>query len=173
MEQEKENQEGNMKPIVVAVSGYFDPLHVGHLDLFGKAKSLGDFLIVIVNNDEQLKSKRKNEEPFMCQEDRVNLIDAIGFVDKVVLSKDKDESVCETLKSLKPDVFAQGGDIDFERVPEKYTCEELGIKMVQGLGQKIRDFSGKIIKLEEIENKGANKCEDSKESKSDLEENNE
>jgi cytidyltransferase-like protein len=163
--EENTQEQKIIKPVVVAVSGYFDPLHVGHLDLFGKAKSLGDFLIVIVNNDEQLKSKRKNKEPFMSQEDRVNLIDAIGFVDKVVLSEDKDESVCETLKSLKPDVFAQGGDIDFERVPEKYICEELGIKMVQGLGQKIRDFSGKIIKLEDIEKKGANKCEELNENK--------
>ncbi len=158
--EENKKEKNELKPVVVAVSGYFDPLHVGHLDLFGKAKSLGDFLVVIVNNDEQLKSKRENKEPFMCQEDRVNLIDAIGFVDKVVLSEDKDESVCQTLKSLKPDVFAQGGDIDFERVPEKRICEESGIKMVQGLGQKIRDSSGKIIKLEDIENRGANKLED-------------
>ncbi len=144
---------GSMKPVIVAVSGYFDPLHVGHLELFGRAKSLGDVLVVIVNNDLQLRLKRENKEPFMKQEDRINLIDAIGFVDKVVLSVDKDGSVCETLKLLKPDIFAQGGDRHFGEVPETIVCKELGIKMVQGLGAKIRASSEIMGKMEEYGSK--------------------
>ncbi len=142
----EENKIDGLKPIIVAVSGYFDPLHVGHLEYFGKAKSLGDFLVVIVNNDEQLRKNRNISQPFMKQEDRMDLIDTISFVDKVVLSIDKDASVCETLKSLKPDIFAKGGDMLFGEVPETQICKELGIKMVHGLGAKIRSFntSGKI-----------------------------
>lgn len=142
--------EQNIKPVVVAVSGYFDPLHVGHLEYFGKAKSLGDFLVVIVNNDEQLKKNRNVSKPFMRQEDRMNLIETINFVDKVVLSVDKDESVCETLKLLKPDIFAKGGGIEFgEDVPETKTCKELSIKMVYGLGSKIRRFVTTGSEIEE------------------------
>jgi cytidyltransferase-like protein len=154
---EEETQKSrSLKPIIVAVSGYFDPLHVGHLELFGRAKSLGDFLIVIVNNDDQLKLKRGGKNPFMKQEDRVNLIDAISFVDKVVLSIDKDDSVCETLKLLKPDIFAQGGDRYFGEVPETSICKEMGIKRVQGLGAKIRASSDIIGKMEEYDNLDVN-----------------
>lgn len=150
----KENkEEGSLKPIIVAVSGYFDPLHLGHLELFGRAKSLGDILVVIVNNDEQLKNKRNGKAPFMKQEDRVALIDAISFVDKVILSVDKDSSVCETLKLLKPDIFAQGGDRYFGEVPETDICKDLGIKRVQGLGAKIRASSDILGKMEEYESK--------------------
>jgi len=150
--EQENNKQNNLKPIIVAVSGYFDPLHVGHLELFGRAKSLGDFLVVIVNNDKQLKLKRGGKEPFMKQEDRVSLIESIGFVDKVVLSIDDDSSVCETLKLLKPDIFAQGGDRYFSEVPETSVCKELGIKRVQGLGAKIRASSDIIGKMEEYEN---------------------
>lgn len=145
----------NIKPVIVAVSGYFDPLHVGHLEYFGKAKSLGDFLVVIVNNDEQLVKNRKVSKPFMSQEDRMNLIETINFVDKVVLSVDKDESVCETLKILKPDIFAKGGDKVFGKIPETEVCKKFGIKMVHGLGAKIRsfDYHGSIEEHEEKETK--------------------
>ena len=142
----QENKTQDLKLVIVAVSGYFDPLHVGHLEYFGKAKSLGDFLVVIVNNDEQLRKNRNISKPFMKQEDRMDLIDTISFVDKVVLSIDDDSSVCETLKSLKPDIFAKGGDVLFGEVPETKICKELGIKMIHGLGAKIRSFNvaGKI-----------------------------
>jgi D-beta-D-heptose 7-phosphate kinase/D-beta-D-heptose 1-phosphate adenosyltransferase len=146
--------EDNIKPVIVAVSGYFDPLHVGHLEYFGKAKSLGDFLVVIVNNDEQLKKNRNVSKPFMKQEDRINLIETINFVDKVVLSIDKDGSVNETLKLLKPDIFAKGGGVEFgENVPETETCKELGIKMVYGLGSKIRRFATTSSEIEEYASK--------------------
>ena len=146
--------EENIKPIIVAVSGYFDPLHVGHLEYFGKAKSLGDFLVVIVNNDAQLKRNRNVSKPFMKQEDRINLIETINFVDKVVLSVDNDDSVNETLRLLKPDIFAKGGGMEFgENVPETEICGELGIKMVYGLGAKIRRFATISSEIEEYESK--------------------
>jgi len=127
----------------VAISGYFDPLHVGHIELINQAAKLGDELIVIVNNDDQATLKKGR--PFMNQDDRANIVANIKNVDEVVLSIDYDKSVCRTLKLVKPDVFAQGGDRHDDEVPEKGICKELGIKMIDGLGDKIRsssDFTG-------------------------------
>ena len=120
---------------VVAVSGYFDPIHIGHVELMEMAKALGDKLIVILNNDSQVFLKR-GKEPFMNQEDRKRLIEAIKFVDEVFISIDADRTQCATLRLLKPDIFANGGDrFDYE-IPENVVCKELGIQMVDGLGDK-------------------------------------
>lgn len=130
-------------PVVVAVSGYFNPLHVGHLEMIEKAKKLGDILVVIVNNDFQVRLKGR--VAFMAEADRVKIISALRDVDRVFLSLDKDLTVCKSLAKVKPDIFANGGDRhSIGDVPEYPICQELGIKMVDGLGQKIR-ASSKII----------------------------
>ena len=121
---------------VVVVSGYFDPIHVGHLELMEKAKSLGDKLIVIVNNDKQVIMKR-GKEPFMNQGDRKKLIESIKHVDEAFISIDEDRSVCASLRAIKPNIFANGGDRHQGEVPETPVCRELGIEMVDGQGQKI------------------------------------
>jgi rfaE bifunctional protein nucleotidyltransferase chain/domain len=123
----------------VCASGYFNPLHVGHLEYLEKAKALGDWLIVIVNSDKQVLLK--GSKPFMNQADRVEIIKALECVDQVVLSIDEDKTVCKTLRNLSPDIFAKGGDRTVDNIPEKAVCEELGIKMVFGLGDKIRSSS--------------------------------
>jgi D-beta-D-heptose 7-phosphate kinase/D-beta-D-heptose 1-phosphate adenosyltransferase len=133
----------NKKPIVVAVSGYFNPLHVGHLEMIEKSHKLGDKLVAIVNNDHQVKLK--GSVPFMSQADRLKIVGALKFVDKVFLSIDKDATVCKSLAKVKPDVFANGGDRkSLNDVPEFPVCAKLGIKMVDGLGKKIR-ASSKLI----------------------------
>jgi len=121
---------------VVVVSGYFDPIHVGHLELMEKAKSLGDKLIVIVNNDKQVIMKR-GKDPFMNQDDRKKLIESIKHVDEAFISIDEDRSVCASLRAIKPNIFANGGDRHQGEVPETSVCRELGIEMVDGQGQKI------------------------------------
>jgi len=130
------------KEIVVAISGYFDPLHIGHLEYIQKSKELGDKLIVIVNNDYQAKLKKGKS--FMPEEERVEIIKAIKWVDEVILSIDKDKSQCETLKMIKPDIFAQGGDRHQGEVPETPICKELGIEQVDGMGEKIQSSSDLI-----------------------------
>ena len=130
---------------MVVVSGYFDPLHVGHLELMEKSKRLGDKLIVILNNDKQLFMKR-GKAGFMSQADRKKLLEAIRHVDEVFVSIDEDKSICESLRFLKPDIFANGGDRHQGEVPETSVCRELGIEMVDGQGEKIassRDFYNK------------------------------
>ena len=124
---------------IVATSGYFDPLHVGHLECLELAKQLGDKLIVIVNSD--LQAKLKKGKSFMKQEDRIKIISALRCVDEVFLSIDKNESQCESLKYLKPDIFAKGGDRMSGEIPELKVCRELGINIVDGLGKKIRSSS--------------------------------
>ena len=124
---------------VVATSGYFDPLHVGHLECLELASQLGDKLIVIVNSD--LQAKQKKGKSFMMEEDPLKIVAALRCVDEVFLSIDKDSTQCESLKHLKPDIFAKGGDRTSDEIPELSICRELGIRIVDGLGKKIRSSS--------------------------------
>ena len=124
---------------VVATSGYFDPLHVGHLECLEMAAELGDKLIVIVNSD--LQAKLKKGESFMKEEDRMKIVSALKCVDEVFLSIDKDKSQCESLRHINPDIFAKGGDRTSEEIPESEVCNELGIEIIDGLGEKIRSSS--------------------------------
>ena len=125
--------------IRVAVSGYFDPIHVGHLEYLRMAKELGDSLVVIVNNNYQCKLKKGKH--FIDENDRVEIVKALRFVDEVFLSVDKDRTVCKSLEEIKPDVFANGGDRATSEVPETTVCKKFNIKMVDGLGDKIRSSS--------------------------------
>tara|TARA_B100001113_G_scaffold57193_1_gene42868 strand:+ start:153 stop:575 length:423 start_codon:yes stop_codon:yes gene_type:complete len=127
------------KKISVAVSGYFDPIHVGHLEYLKMAKELGNFLIVIVNNNQQCILKKGKS--FMDENDRVEIVRALGIVDKVFLSIDTDRTVCKSLEEIKPDIFANGGDRSTDEVPETSICKKYNIKMIDGLGDKIRSSS--------------------------------
>ena len=137
----------NKKLINVAVSGYFDPIHVGHLDYLKLAKQLGDRLIVIVNNNHQCTLKKG--KPFMDELDRVRILESLSIVDEVFLSIDSDRSVCKSLEEIKPDIFANGGDRATSEVPESVVCKKYNIKMVDGLGDKIRSSSS-MTGLKEI-----------------------
>ena len=124
---------------VVAVSGYFDPIHVGHLEFLKIAKSLGDKLVVIINSDYQADLKKGKS--FMPEQDRLEIVQALRCVDEVFLSIDKDKSVCKSLEHLKPDIFANGGDRSLEEIPETAVMKKYNIEMVDGLGEKIRSSS--------------------------------
>lgn len=129
----------------VAVSGYFDPLHKGHVEYLQLAKELVDKegkLIVILNNDEQAALKKGKS--FMPLDEKKKILEAIKYVDEVIVSIDKDASVCLTLAAIKPDVFAKGGDRFSGEIPEAKICKELGIKIIDGLGAKIQASSALI-----------------------------
>jgi cytidyltransferase-like protein len=137
------------KPRWVAVSGGFDPIHIGHVRMFEKARKLGDKLVVIVNNDNWLLSKKGYT--FMPQKERRELIEAFPFVDKVVLTahkpNDPDRSVSRELAKLKPAIFANGGDRKSTKdIPEAETCKKYGIKMAfnVGVGGKVQSSSWMI-----------------------------
>uniref|UniRef100_A0A6C0J145 Cytidyltransferase-like domain-containing protein n=1 Tax=viral metagenome TaxID=1070528 RepID=A0A6C0J145_9ZZZZ len=124
---------------IVCVSGYFDPFHIGHLEYLEKSKKLGDYLFVIVNNDFQAQLKKKKS--FMNEYERLNIIRSLKCVDSAILSIDKDRTVIETLKIIKPDIFTNGGDQNNSTIPEIKICNELGIELVDGLGDKIQSSS--------------------------------
>ena len=133
--------------VVVAVSGYFDPLHVGHVEFFQLAKELGSKLIVIVNNNQQAELKKGSF--FIDEKDRMEIVAALRHVDEVFLSIDSDGSVCKSLEAIKPDIFANGGDRSLEEIPETRVMKKYNIKMVDGLGDKIRSSSN-LTGLKEI-----------------------
>lgn len=121
---------------VVAVSGGFDPMHIGHIEMLEQARMLGDELVVIVNNDHWLCAKKGYA--FMPEAERVRLLERYPFVDRVVLTdhtpNDPDRSVSRTLEMVRPDIFANGGDRGETNTPEADVAERLGIMMVYGIG---------------------------------------
>ena len=119
------------KEKIVAVSGGFDPLHIGHVRMIQEAAELGD-VIVIANSDEWLL--RKKGYVFMNYEERREILSAIKGVCDVFEAKDSDDTVCASLLTLRPDIFANGGDRKEGNVPEYQLCEDMGIEMKFGVG---------------------------------------
>ena len=136
---------------MVIVSGYFNPLHKGHIEYFENAKSHGDKLCVIVNSD--LQRKLKGSKEFMPEQERLLIVKSLRIVDVALLSVDKDTTVRETLRYVHALnqthtltrmftlAFANGGDQTNETIPERETCEELEIELIDNLGEKVQSSS--------------------------------
>lgn len=141
------------RQVTVAISGGFDPIHVGHVRMIQAAKALGDYLVVIMNNDHWLRAKKGYV--FMPQKERKELIKAIAGVDKVVVTSHsknfKDISVVRELSKIKPHIFANGGDRKLDNIPEVALCKKFNIKMVfnVGKGGKIQSSSWLVKKAKE------------------------
>lgn len=127
----------------VAVSGFFNPIHSGHISYLKEASMLGDKLIVILNTDAQVKLK--GTVPFMNYAEREYILGAIKYVDKVIPAIDNDLSVKETLRLLNPDVFAKGGDRTIDNIPELEVCQELAIELAFDIGGKKTQSSRELI----------------------------
>ncbi|MBU6427016.1 adenylyltransferase/cytidyltransferase family protein [Patescibacteria group bacterium] len=146
----KKSKRSKKPKITVAVSGGFDPVHIGHVRMFEEAKKLGDELVVILNNDNWLTAKKGYV--FMPQEERREIIESFRFVDRVIFTnhdkKPNDMSVCEELRKLKPDIFANGGDRHGGNIPEYGLCDTLKIKMHfnVGHGGKVQSSSWLVDK---------------------------
>jgi cytidyltransferase-like protein len=132
----------------VVASGYFIILHIGHIEYFKLAKALGDKLVVILNNDQQQILKYgRIIVPF---KQRKAVLEAIKYIDVVVESIDSDRSVCKTLEQLQPEIFAKGGDRFINEIPEKEVCDKLGIRIIDGLGNKIQSSSDLMNKIKRV-----------------------
>jgi len=133
------------KTKIVIVSGYFNPLHKGHLEYFEQAKQHGDKLWVIVNSDYQRKLKGSKE--FMEEDERLQIIQALRVVDSAIVSVDKDRTVRESIGLIhmfnqnSQIAFCNGGDQTNYTIPEREVCEELGIELIDGLGEKVQSSS--------------------------------
>ncbi len=142
---------------IIMTSGYFNPLHIGHINLIKAAKDLGDFLVVIVNNDEQVRIK--GSAPFMPEEERIAIIKALRYANDVVLSVDKDATVAKSLEMVAkkyPECdlyFAKGGDRNSGNIPESETnaCKKYNIKVINGVGgDKVQSSSWLLKKAADI-----------------------
>ncbi len=148
------------KITVVAVSGGFDPVHIGHIRLFKEARALGDKLVVILNNDNWLKKKKGYV--FMPEQERKEILEAIHYVDEVVVTNHPpnpdDMSVCQELRQIKPDIFANGGDRKEDNVPEVKVCREIGCRMEFNVGQggKVQSSSWLVNKFRQFKEKNEN-----------------
>ncbi len=119
------------KQKTIAVSGGFDPVHVGHVRMIQEAARHGD-VVVIANSDEWLM--RKKGYIFMPFSERREILLAFKGVTYVAQAEDSDDTVCDSLLALQPDVFANGGDRKGDNVPEVALCKELGIEMMWNCG---------------------------------------
>jgi len=135
-----------MKTKAIIVSGYFNPLHKGHLELFEKAKAVGDELWVIVNSD--LQRALKGSKEFMDENERLTIVRAIKYVDKALISIDTDKTQCAALTWLANTYgaqydlnFANGGDQNNNSIPEGPVCKKMNIGLLEGLGEKIQSSS--------------------------------
>jgi cytidyltransferase-like protein len=143
---------------VVICSGYYNPVHCGHLDNFYEAAKLGNKLIIIVNNDDQVKIK--GSVPFMDEKQRLRIISSLKPVDEAILSIDQDGTVVETLKLIYDKynfargyctksnvemIFAKGGDRVLGNTPEEAFCNRVGIKTVYNVGGGKSESSSSLI----------------------------
>lgn len=139
--------EDNMKKKkAIIVSGYFNPIHKGHLEYFNNAKAIADELFVIVNSDYQRELIGSKE--FQKEDERLIIVDNIKAVNKAFLSIDKDRTVCMSIEMIHHKFnnefelgFANGGDQNNDTIAERPVCEKLGISLVDGMGDKIQSSS--------------------------------
>jgi len=135
-----------MKKKGIIVSGYFNPLHKGHLEYFEKSKLHGDLLFVIVNSDHQ--RNLKGSKKFQDESERILIISSLKVVDQAILSIDQDRTVNATIEKIHQEkssqytlAFANGGDQNNNNIPESTICKKLGIELIDGLGEKIQSSS--------------------------------
>ena len=144
---------------VVVISGFFNPIHCGHIDYIRAAASLGDKLVVIVNNDKQVRLK--GTVPFMSEEDRLKIVSNIKGVNSAVIAVDEDGTVCESVRVeyykhhndyfFTSMFFANGGDRKDGGIPEDILKDELGIGMIYNVGgEKTESSSGLISRAKDI-----------------------
>lgn len=145
-----------MSKTIVINSGYFNPIHPGHIECMELSRQLGDELWVIVNNDKQAEMKR-GVPTFQDQDFRMSIVKAIKHVDQAFICIDKDGSVCLSLTQLAQMarklhgenvkiIFAKGGDRNINEVPESKVCIDNNIVMIDGLGAKTHNSSDFIKK---------------------------
>jgi len=131
--------------VIVCTSGGFDPIHPGHISCFIEAKKLGNTLVVVVNGEAFLKTKKGKS--FQDLETRCRIVSAIRGVDYVIpFEIEGDQSVCVALEKIQPHIFAKGGDRkDFSCIPEWEVCQKLNIQVIFGVGEEKKWSSSEFL----------------------------
>ena len=140
-----------MKTVVIT-SGYFNPIHPGHIECLELCKELWDELWVIVNNDLQAKLKTGKNKVFQDENYRMRIVSSLRVVDQVFLSVDKDGSVCESIREITKLIkekygddtkilFWKWGDRFSWNIPEVQVCKELWIEIKDWLWAKTHNSS--------------------------------
>jgi D-beta-D-heptose 7-phosphate kinase/D-beta-D-heptose 1-phosphate adenosyltransferase len=132
----------------IALSGGFDPIHIGHIRMIQEAAERWDKVIVILNSDAWLT--RKKGFVFMPWEQRREIIQAIKGVDFVTGVDDEDGTVCSALRILRPDYFGNGGDRTYQNTPELILCRELDIEPIWNLGGGKIQSSSELVQKTKI-----------------------
>lgn len=127
----------------IMISGGFDPIHIGHIRMILEASKFGE-VIVIINSDDWLT--RKKGYVFMPWDERAEILESIRGVTLVEKVDDADDTVCEAISRLKPDIFANGGDRRSNNTPEVDLCEKLKISLVWNLGGGKIQSSSDLVK---------------------------
>ena len=141
--------------VVVITSGYFNPIHRGHVECINLSKKLfpKTHLVVIVNNDKQVMLKKGYT--FIPMEDRVSIVENLRVVDEVFRSVDEDASVIRSIEALAKKysgyriVFAKGGDRNIGNIPEREVCEKYNIEIISGVGDKIESSSALMKNMDD------------------------
>lgn len=125
---------------IVFLNGYFDPIHIGHMQLLHAAKEYGDILIVGVNTDESVRTNKGPNRPFMKQEKRVQLLSSIDAVDYIVLYDEL--TPIKLIQEIRPTILAKGNNYTKEEVVGKEIVEAYGgevilLDMIQGLSSEV------------------------------------
>ncbi len=109
---------------VVATGGCFDLLHAGHVALLRAARDLGDALVVCLNSDDSVRRLKGAERPLVPETDRVRVLEALECVDAVLVFGE--DTPHQALRTLRPDVWAKGGDYALADLPEAAVLHEWG-----------------------------------------------
>ena len=150
---------------IVILSGGFDPVHIGHIRMFREASQFGHYVIVGLNSDDWLT--RKKGKPFMCWEERKEVLESIRYVNQVLPFDDSDDTASDIIRKVANHYwdnaetddtgffnyysiyFANGGDRGKGNVPEIEVCKDVGVEMLWGVGGGKVQSSSDLIKNSE------------------------
>ncbi|MFD2885408.1 D-glycero-beta-D-manno-heptose 1-phosphate adenylyltransferase [Chitinophaga cymbidii] len=112
---------------VVFTNGCFDILHSGHVAYLNNARALGHVLIVGINNDDSIRRMKGQHRPINPLSDRMQVLAGLEAVTHIIpFGNMADDTPCELISMIAPDIFAKGGDYRLEDLPEAPLVKELG-----------------------------------------------
>jgi cytidyltransferase-like protein len=129
------------RPLVLTSGGY-DPLHFGHIRCIRESSKMGHLLVVVMADTWLM---RKKNYVFQELDERMEIVDSIKGVEYVTSWDDGTSFVAEAIRLFHPDVFTKGGDWNVVPPDEEMACQEVGCKIVYGVGGGKIQNSSKLV----------------------------